>query len=106
MRRAIIALATCALFLASFTSLFCLSAYAQSQVEVATTVAFLEGSASDRLGNVYFSDILNQRILKLSSDGMLSVYRERSNVANGLLIDPQGRLIAARAATSSVRASS
>lgn len=25
---------------------------------------------------------------------MLSTYRERSNVANGLLIDPQGRLIA------------
>jgi gluconolactonase len=87
-------LATCALFLASFTSLFCLSAYSQSQIEVATTVAFLEGPASDGIGNVYFSDILNQRILKLDSDGMLSVYRERSNVAVGLVIDPQGRLIA------------
>ena len=87
-------LAICALFLASFTSLFCLSASAQSQVEVATTVALLEGPAADRFGNVYFSDIVNQRILKLSSDGMQSVYRERSNVAIGLLVDPQGRLIA------------
>ena len=29
--------------------------------------------------------------------GVLSTYREHSNAANGLLIDPQGRLIAARA---------
>ncbi len=87
-------LATCALFLASFTSLSSLSAYSQSQVEVATTVALLEGPASDRSGNVYFSDLVNQRILKLGSDGMLSVYRDPSNIAVGLLIDPRGRLIA------------
>jgi gluconolactonase len=48
----------------------------------------------DRTGNVYFTDIINQRIMKLSTGGVLSTYRERSNVANGLLIDPQGRLIA------------
>src|SRR5262249_13707855 len=30
--------------------------------------------------------------------GMLTVYREHSNVANGLLIDPQGRLIACEGA--------
>lgn len=69
-------------------------AYSQSRVEVATTVALLEGPASDRLGNVYFSDLVNRRILKLSAGGMQSVYREHSNVAIGLLIDPQGRLIA------------
>jgi sugar lactone lactonase YvrE len=43
---------------------------------------------------VYFSDILNQRIMELSASGELSVFRERSNMANDLLIDPQGRLIA------------
>jgi hypothetical protein len=32
--------------------------------------------------------------MKLGSDGVLSTYREASNLANGLLIDPQGRLIA------------
>ena len=32
--------------------------------------------------------------MKLGADGVLSTYRERSNAANGLLIDPQGRLIA------------
>jgi len=67
---------------------------AGQQPEVATTVAFTEGPAVDREGNVYFTDIINQRILMLSAEGVLSTYRENSNVANGLLIDPQGRLIA------------
>ena len=94
MRRANIALAACALFSTSFTSLSCVSANARSQVEVAATVALLEGPAADRLGNVYFSDVLNQRIMKLGADGRLTVYRERSNISVGLLIDPQNRLIA------------
>jgi hypothetical protein len=54
--------------------------------------------AVDREGNVYFTDIINQRIMKLSVDGVLSTFRESSNVANGLLIDPQGRLIACEGA--------
>lgn len=66
--------------------------------EVATTVAFTEGPTVDRDGNVYFTDIINQRIMKLGADGVLSVFRERSNAANGLLIDPQGRLIACEGA--------
>jgi gluconolactonase len=66
--------------------------------EVATTVAFTEGPTVDRNGNVYFTDIITQRILKLSADGVLSTFRENSNVANGLLIDPQGRLIACEGA--------
>lgn len=57
-------------------------------------LAFTEGPAADAAGNVYFSDIASQRILRLGSDEMLSVYRENSNAANGLLIDRQGRLIA------------
>jgi gluconolactonase len=68
------------------------------QVEIATSVAFTEGPAVDPEGNVYFTDIINQRIMKLSKDGPLSIYREKSNVANGLLIDPQGRLIACEGA--------
>jgi gluconolactonase len=69
------------------------------QPEVATTVAFTEGPAVDREGNVYFTDIINQRILLLSSSGVLSTYRENSNVANGLLIDAEGRLIACEGAS-------
>jgi gluconolactonase len=62
--------------------------------EVATTVAFTEGPTVDRDGNVYFTEIINQRIMKLGTDGVLSTYREKSNAANGLMIDPQGRLVA------------
>lgn len=70
----------------------------QPQVEVATTVAFTEGPTAAADGSVYFTDIITQRILKLGADGVLSVYRERSNAANGLLIDAQGRLIACEGA--------
>ena len=40
-------------------------AAASQQPEVATTVAFTEGPTVDRDGNVYFTDIINQRIMKL-----------------------------------------
>ena len=68
------------------------------EVEIATTVSFTEGPAVDRDGNVYFTEIMTQRIMKLGPAGVLSVYRENSNAANGLLIDPQGRLIACEGA--------
>lgn len=48
-------------------------ASAAQQVETAATVAFTEGPAVDRGGNVYFTDIINQRIMKLGTDGALSV---------------------------------
>ncbi len=67
---------------------------AGQQPEIAATVSFTEGPAADAVGNVYFTDIVSQRILRISPDGVLSTYRENSNVANGLLIDAQGRLIA------------
>jgi gluconolactonase len=73
--------------------LTCTMAAAQ-QPEIATTVAFTEGPTVDRAGNVYFTEIITQRIMKLGADGVLSTYREKSNAANGLLLDPQGRLIA------------
>ena len=69
------------------------SATAQ-QPEIAASVAFTEGPAADREGNVYFTDIISQRIMKLGRDGLLSTYRENGNVANGLLIDPEGNLYA------------
>src|SRR4029450_2192042 len=68
--------------------------------EVAATLAFTEGPAVDQEGNLYFSEMTNQRIMKLTPPGALSVYREKSNNANGLVIDPEGRLIAAEGAES------
>jgi gluconolactonase len=70
------------------------------QPEIATTVAFTEGPTVDRDGNVYFTEMVSQRIMKLTATGVLSTFRERSNDANGLLIDPQGRLVACEGAES------
>ena len=46
-----------------------------SKVTSATVIAFTEGPAADADGSIYFSDIINSRIMKLSSDGQLSVFR-------------------------------
>jgi gluconolactonase len=71
--------------------------------EIATAVAFTEGPAVDRDGNVYFTELVWQRIMKLSANGELSVFREHSNNANGLLFDAQGRLVACEGAESQRR---
>src|SRR5215203_5066863 len=76
-------------------------ALAASQApEIAATVAFTEGPVVDRAGNVYFTELVFQRIMKLTPQGVLTVFRERSNNANGMLIDPDGRLIACEGAES------
>ena len=64
-------------------------------VSPATAIAFTEGPAAAADGTVYFSDIANNRIMKFDSvAGTTSVFREPSGRANGLLFDPQGRLLA------------
>ena len=70
------------------------------KLEIATAVAFTEGPTVDKDGNVYFTETVGQRIMKLSSTGQLTTFRENSNAANGLLLDPQGRLIACEGAAS------
>ncbi|MBI4585217.1 MAG: SMP-30/gluconolactonase/LRE family protein [Planctomycetes bacterium] len=65
----------------------------QSQVTPAAVIAFTEGPAIDRNGDVYFSDLQNNRILKLSATGDLSVFREDAGRANGNYFDREGRLI-------------
>jgi gluconolactonase len=64
------------------------------KVEVATSVAFTEGPTVDADGNVYFSEMTSNRIMKLATDGTLSTFRSPSNRTNGLLFDEQFRLIA------------
>ena len=60
---------------------------AAQQPEIATAVAFTEGPTVDRDGNVYFTEMVSLRIMKLTANGVLSTFRERSNNANGLLSD-------------------
>ena len=59
-----------------------------------TGFAFTEGLAADKDGNVYFSDIPNEKIHKVDLDGKLTVFREKSNHANGLMFNGKGELVA------------
>lgn len=61
----------------------------------AAGIAFTEGPACAADGTVYFSDIANNRIMRYSPDGgAVTVFREPSGRANGLLFDARGRLLA------------
>src|SRR5262245_16648138 len=62
--------------------------------KVHTGCKFTEGPVGDADGNVYFSDIPNELIHKIDASGKVSVFREKSNRANGLLIKPKGELVA------------
>ena len=55
---------------------------------------FTEGPASDAKGNIFFTDIPNNRIHKWSLEGKLSTFRENSGGANGLYFDKKGNLLA------------
>lgn len=61
--------------------------------EAVATIAGTEGPAVDADGFVYFTEIISQRILLFSPNGIVSIYRGDSNGANGMAIDPEGRLI-------------
>lgn len=60
---------------------------------LATWVAFTEGPAVDSDGKVYFSDIINNRIMRFAPDGTRSVFREPSHRTNGQTFDLEGRLL-------------
>ena len=54
---------------------------------------FTEGPAVDKQGNVYFTDQPNDRIMKWSNDGKLSVFLEKTGRANGMYFDKKGNLL-------------
>lgn len=61
--------------------------------KLASGFKFTEGPAADANGNIFFTDIPNNRIHKWSLDGKLSTFREDSGGANGLLFDKNGNLL-------------
>ncbi|MCS7167327.1 MAG: SMP-30/gluconolactonase/LRE family protein [Gemmatales bacterium] len=69
-----------------------------AQVTVAASVCFLEGPAFDGEGNLFFSDIAGNRILKMDPQGRISVFREDSGRTNGNTFDAQGRLLSCEGA--------
>ena len=90
----------CLLLACLFVSLTTLRAqsqepfFTQDAVQSETDVAFLEGPACDRAGNVFFTNIPAERIMKWNpKSGEMSVFRENSKKTNGLAFDPQGRLL-------------
>ena len=68
--------------------------------QVATGYRFTEGPASDRAGNVYFTDIPNNRIIKFTPPTRKAeVFLEPSGRANGLMFDRRtNKLIACQGA--------
>lgn len=68
----------------------------------AAVVSFLEGPAADAEGNVFFSDIAGNRILKMNPKGKVSVFRADSGRTNGNTFDAQGRLISCEGAEQGV----
>src|SRR5262249_29245727 len=57
-------------------------------------VGFAEGPAWDGSG-LLFTDIANSRVMRHDPvTGETAVYREGTNEANGLMLDPEGRLYA------------
>lgn len=56
--------------------------------------SFTEGPAVDQKGNIYFTDQPNNRIMKWSVNGELSIFMENAGRANGLYFDHAGNLLA------------
>jgi gluconolactonase len=63
-------------------------------VKLHTGFVFVEGPAADRDGSVYFSDIPNEKIHKVDAKGELTVFIDKSNFANGLMVSGKGELVA------------
>jgi gluconolactonase len=55
---------------------------------------FTEGPATNAKGEVFFTDIPNNRIHKIGLDGKVTVFKEDTGGANGLMFGPDGRLYA------------
>lgn len=78
---------------AIYESLECPEFLVLDSARPAAFLAFTEGPAVDAVGNVFFSDILNNRILMLAAEGTLVVFREPSHRTNGQTFDREGRLL-------------
>ncbi len=70
----------------------------EPRTTIATRTCLLEGPAFDAGGNLYFSDIIGNRIYRLAPDGSRSILREDSGRTNGNTFDAQGRLISCEGA--------
>lgn len=61
---------------------------------VSSDFLFTEGPAVDPHGNIFFTDQPNDKIMKWSTNGELTVYMEGAGRSNGLDFDTEGNLVA------------
>lgn len=61
-------------------------------LKIEARVAFVEGPAWHPDGNVFFTEIDNNRIMRRDPTGAVHVYRQPSGKANGLAFDLDGKL--------------
>ena len=65
-------------------------------IQVSNAFSFTEGPASDKEGNVYFTDQPNDKILKWNAnDNSINIFKEPAGRANGLYLDHEGNILAA-----------
>lgn len=77
-------------------------AAAPAVIRAAEVPALTEGPTVDRDGNVFFTEMRSERIFKLTpSTGDLTVFREKSHAANGMVFDREGRLVVCEGASGS-----
>lgn len=62
-------------------------------VEVSNELAFTEGPANDRAGNIYFTDQPNDRIMLYTTDGRLETFMQPAGRSNGMYFDYDGSLL-------------
>jgi gluconolactonase len=63
-------------------------------VRAHTGFTFTEGPAADAEGNVFFTDVRQNRIHRVDTEGRLSTFLENSQACNGLMFAGSGKLIA------------
>lgn len=56
---------------------------------------FTEGPAVDKKGNIFFTDLPNDKIWKFDTEGKLSLFLEKTRRSDGLYFDKKGNLLAA-----------
>jgi len=62
--------------------------------QIKGTYGFTEGPAADGKGNLFFSDIPNNKIYRIDGDGHVTDFAHDTNGANGLMFGPDGKLYA------------
>ena len=73
---------------------------APAVIRAAEVPALTEGPTVDRDGHVFFTEMRSERIFRLTpSSGELTVFREKSHAANGMVFDREGRLVVCEGAS-------